>query len=1575
MKNTGKKIAVIVCVILILISLTFLEGPIRDFSRYLTLITGQATAVVNVESCSTGWYITGYYTPVESDYSGPTKTVEVTNLETNEKITRSHIESFLNAVSIEGWGLTILADYIGGWNNQFWGPQSYASDSLGNQLKTESIAVDPSIIPHGKKIMIPTLPSPWNQKIFTASDIGPSIVGKNIDVFTGEGTAGEQETFRITGDNNEVCVVSVQYIPQSSLVSTTQRRLMHSEYTTTATTEVVDVIKKYYCGNHFDILSDDKAGSGGPFLTACPDSKMMIISPRISSIQTTKMDHAKQYGFTQEDIISYDLEGWDATPQEEKDNPVTSMHYAADFVHSKGYSFAADFSGDYWLAVWPDLDYRKFDYNMIQFQRWSRNDNGVLIQNIKPIVELAKSQNPNINNIIQISFRQSSNCYNKDSSCVIDVTQSLNNLKNTIDKLAEVPQVDGVRIVYLPDGSNPCDTKLCNPQNFDTILGYIAAKTIGTTIDNPPTVSVSRSPSSPTPSQSVTFTASSADDKGLVSVEIFVDGSSLGSCSAGGTSNICAKVAGPYSAGSTHNYYAKATDSNDQATQSSTNSFSIATIDNPPTASISHSPLNPDSSSIVTFTATASDDVGLTSLEIFVGGSLLGSCTTSQTSKTCIKTGGPYTGGTSYLYYARAFDTAGNSGTSSTSTFSVQSIDNFPIVSVSHLPLSPTSSDTISFTATSTDDIGLTKIEIFVDNNLLGTCTVSGTSQSCTKTSGPFAAGTTHNYYSKATDTNGQVSSSSAKSFTVQDGSNNLPVASVSHSPVSPSATDVITFTATAADDIGLKAVQIFVDGSLVGSCTTSQTSKTCIKTSGPYSAGSTHTYYAVAIDTIDQTGQSSPSTFTVKSPAPAINNPPTSDVSHSPLNPNSGETITFTASATDDIGLSTIQIFVDSLQLGSTCSVSGKSATCSRTNSYSSGTHNYYAKSTDSNGNSTNSATKTFSVKEIILVDNPPSVSVSHSPNKPFIGDSVAVTASAADDFGLSSIQIFVDGISAGTCTVTTKSSACTKTVGPYSAESTHLYYAVAIDSSSKSKTSATNNFSVKLTGANRTNTTRIVKNNVSADLAPALSSTELRLVDFDGSSATINFTKYESHDILNLTIDPTESVEDVQISVENLSTKPASVEEADGEIYKYLEINKSGLDDTKIDSAKIRFKVNKEWILGESINISTIALERYNANVWNKLGTILAGSEDDFYIFESDTPGFSTFAITGEAVLDETTETQTEPAAVASSSGGGGGGKSSSSVSTVPKNETKEISIGEQGTIVKLDNQLGHGIVSISVEVNRPASGVIFNVKSLDTKPENIGDAGGSVYRYLEISKSGISDEDIKKVNIFFQVERGWIIENNIDWNTVSLNRFVDGSWEKLPTKFTGFDGGLYIYESSSEGFSTFAITGEVASGPVQEPVIDKSGADSQLVPGYSFPLPGGAENLIRYIIIGAISTLGAGFALFFVPRMRRLNGGGTQPKVSGGALPLIPKSGPSRPEEFSEPLVPPTRYSLSRTYPVNDINVVKPEKFRDAEPSFDQPELKNTLPPQTETKTDEEPFTFSLRESAKKDDPDEE
>lgn len=157
------------------------------------------------QNCTGGWYITGYSTPVEGDYNGSKQTVKVISPSPGVQ-DREFYKSFLRVVQVQGWGKTLEGDYVGlVTNHKQWHSLPYPVGSTDEPLKQHTVAVDPNLIKMGQRLIIPTLPAPWNQTTFTAADVGPDIKGKHIDVYAGEGKQAAKETYRITGHNNELC--------------------------------------------------------------------------------------------------------------------------------------------------------------------------------------------------------------------------------------------------------------------------------------------------------------------------------------------------------------------------------------------------------------------------------------------------------------------------------------------------------------------------------------------------------------------------------------------------------------------------------------------------------------------------------------------------------------------------------------------------------------------------------------------------------------------------------------------------------------------------------------------------------------------------------------------------------------------------------------------------------------------------------------------------------------------------------------------------------------------------------------------------------------------------------------------------------------------------------------------------------------------------------------------------------------------------------------------------------------------------------------------------------------------------
>jgi Zn-dependent metalloprotease len=176
--------------------------------------------------------------------------------------------------------------------------------------------------------------------------------------------------------------------------------------------------------------------------------------------------------------------------------------------------------------------------------------------------------------------------------------------------------------------------------------------------------------------------------------------------------------------------------------------------DIPPTVSVSES----GNSDMITFNATASDDVGVTKVEFYVDDVLKGSDTTAPYSMTLDSS--TLTKG-AHILVAKAFDTAGNSSTSTPVSFSINPPPNdVPVISVSESG----SSGIITLSATASDDVGVTKVEFYVDDILKGTDSTSPYSMALDAQT--LTAGN-HTLVGKAYDAADNVGTSASVTFTI----------------------------------------------------------------------------------------------------------------------------------------------------------------------------------------------------------------------------------------------------------------------------------------------------------------------------------------------------------------------------------------------------------------------------------------------------------------------------------------------------------------------------------------------------------------------------------------------------------------------------------------------------------------------------------------------------------------------------------------------------------------------------------------------------------------------------------------
>ncbi len=186
------------------------------------------------------------------------------------------------------------------------------------------------------------------------------------------------------------------------------------------------------------------------------------------------------------------------------------------------------------------------------------------------------------------------------------------------------------------------------------------------------------------------------------------------------------------------------------------------------------------------------------------------------------------------------------------------------------------------------------------------------------------------------------------------------------------------------------------------------------------------------------------------------------------------------------------------------------------------------------------------------------------------------------------------------------------------------------------------------------------------------------------------------------------------------------------------------------------------------------------------------------------------------------EGTCTSTATTTTVSGGGGGGGGGATTTIkatTTVPVTTTTLPPVVEKKTIPSIESGktgtvsfTNIPVTDVSIKVKNAVSNVQVTITKTDTAPTTIAIAApGQTYAYLNIEKTNIQDSDISQVKIKFKVEKSWINANNINSNTIALQRYTNGGWTKLTTNKISEDTNFIYFETESPGLSVFAITGE--------------------------------------------------------------------------------------------------------------------------------------------------------------------
>lgn len=136
-------------------------------------------------------------------------------------------------------------------------------------------------------------------------------------------------------------------------------------------------------------------------------------------------------------------------------------------------------------------------------------------------------------------------------------------------------------------------------------------------------------------------------------------------------------------------------------------------------------------------------------------------------------------------------------------------------------------------------------------------------------------------------------------------------------------------------------------------------------------------------------------------------------------------------------------------------------------------------------------------------------------------------------------------------------------------------------------------------------------------------------------GSNAVYEFTK-TGNPIQSVSFYSLKNSGEITATIEVLNNRSKLVDsDPEGIVYKHINIwvGKSGFaTEANIKDSRIKFKIDSAWIQDMGVSPTEIRLQRHNGNAWEMLPTTLVSSSADYMVFESETPGFSPFAITAE-------------------------------------------------------------------------------------------------------------------------------------------------------------------------------------------------------------------------------------------------------------------------------------------------------------------------------------------------------
>lgn len=240
---------------------------------------------------------------------------------------------------------------------------------------------------------------------------------------------------------------------ESTISKTLEEPLLFGVFTFANDSESMSVMRQQYSNNDPNnyVIHSIRSLPGQLWLyDTLPTHRKMIIVQSLDNI-TSAMKIGQHYDL---DVIAYDIEQWERTPELERVDPSLSISKGAAIAHQAGYRYGITPDAITLRDNYKKINWTEIDFLDMQLQRFSQNVTEY--SNIaKEISTFVRSKNADIEIFTQLSFRFT------DANDMIKVIESVKDIVNGF-------------IIFYDTSSHLC-ISTCSPHELNLVLERINA--------------------------------------------------------------------------------------------------------------------------------------------------------------------------------------------------------------------------------------------------------------------------------------------------------------------------------------------------------------------------------------------------------------------------------------------------------------------------------------------------------------------------------------------------------------------------------------------------------------------------------------------------------------------------------------------------------------------------------------------------------------------------------------------------------------------------------------------------------------------------------------------------------------------------------------------------------------------------------------------------------------------------------------------------------------------------------------------------------------------------------------------